>query len=112
MKTLTSKPELRFEAEKHEYFIGKKKIPSVSSILQKVGLTKNYDGVDPYYRDRGVATHKAIELYLKGILDPTSLDIAIKPQFEAFLSYWDKHMKENILALEVPMVDLSAPFAG
>src|ERR1035437_3351149 len=107
-----SDTQLRFDPEAHKYWIGKKRVPGVSEIMQKVGLTKNFDGVDPFYRDRGIATHKAIELYLKGILDPTSLDPAIKPQFEAFLQFWDKHMNEKILALEVPMVDQAATFAG
>ena len=102
---------LRFDPEKHQFWRGPKRIPGVSEILTKVGLSKDFKGVDPFYRDRGIATHKAIELYLQGILDPTSLDPAIRPQFEAFLGYWDKHMDEKIIALEKPMAD-NLEFAG
>jgi hypothetical protein len=101
-----------FEPEGHKYFCGKKRIPSVSEMLAKVGLSKDYKGVDPFYRDRGIATHKAIELYLQGNLDPTSLDEAIKHQFEAFLQYWDAHHDEKILALEKPFCDRDQRFAG
>src|ERR1041384_2280356 len=90
-KTTQSPSELRFDSEAHHYWIGKKRIPGVSEILQRVGLVKDYKGIDPYYRDRGIATHKAIELYLKGTLDIESLDPAVKPCFEAFMSYEMKH---------------------
>lgn len=104
--------ELRFDPEKHQYWIGKRRIPGVSEILQKVGLSKNYEGIDPFYRDRGIATHKAIELHLKGILDPKSLDPVVVPHFEAFLSYQKKLALGEIRALEVPMTDLPKVFAG
>lgn len=111
MTMTPSTSELRFDPEKHQYWIGKKRIPGVSEILQKVGLTKKYDGVDPFYRDRGIATHKAIELHLQRNLDITSIDDAIRPQFDAFLKYWDQHKYEKILALEKPM-SFNNSFAG
>jgi len=111
MKTKSPSKTLRFDEEKHQYWLGEKRIPGVSEILQKVGLTKNYDGVDPFFRDRGRATHKAIELHLQGILDPSSLDLAVTPHFEAFLKYWDKR-KEDLTALECPMADPLLEFCG
>lgn len=102
---------LRFDPEKHQYWIEKKRIPGVSEVLQKVGLAKNYDGVDPFYAQRGIATHKAIELHLKGILDRDSLDPVVVPHFEAFLKFWGNR-DEKMLALEMPMVDLGFSFAG
>lgn len=111
MKTRSpSEPVLRFDPEEHKYWIGKKRLPSVSEILQKVGLSKDYSQIDPFYRDRGIATHKAIELHLKGILDPTSLDQAVKPCFEAFLAYSKACPLGKILALEKPMTN--GVFAG
>lgn len=104
--------ELVFEPEGHKYFRGKKRIPSVSEILKKIGQTKDFTGVDPFYRNRGKAAHLAIQLYLEGRLDPTSLDPAIRNQFEAFLQFWDKHSDEKIIAIEKPMSDLSDTFAG
>ncbi len=111
-KSKATTEAFRFDPDGHKYFFGKKRIPAVSEILQKVGLTRDYKGVDPFYRDRGIACHKAIELYLQGNLDPTSLDEAIKKQFEAFLTYWDAHTKEQIAALEEPMCDEAKTYAG
>ena len=115
-KTLPASPSeklwLSFDPVGHKYWIGKKRIPGVSEILAKVGLTKDYKGIDPFYRDRGIATHKAIELYLKGILDESTLDPAIQPCFQAFLAYQKAHPLGNILAIEKPMSNLSDTFAG
>jgi hypothetical protein len=101
-----------FEPETHTYRVKGKKIPSVSQILQKVGLTKNYEGVDNYYRDRGVATHLAIRYHLEGVLDPKSLDPAVEPHFRAFLAYQKDHPLGGILALEKPMGNLDLTWAG
>lgn len=109
---MKSHSELRFDAETHQYWLGKKRIPGVSEILQKVGLSKDYTGVDTFYRDRGIATHKAIELYLKGVLDTSSLDECIKPQFEAFIKFITANPLEDIKALEVPMAMQDGSFAG
>lgn len=105
-------PTFRFDPEGHKYFFGKKPIPAVSDILAKVGLSRDYKGVDPFYRDRGIACHKAIELYLQGNLDPTSMDPAISAQFEAFLEYWDRHLGEEILVLEKPFFDRDQRYGG
>lgn len=104
--------ELRFDPVEHKYWMGKKRIPGVSEILQRVGLTKKYDNIDPFYRDRGIATHKAIELFLKGVLDMSTLDVSVKPCFEAFLKYSTDCPLGEILALEKPMCDNSNSFAG
>lgn len=107
----TSPSKLRFEPEGHKYWLGKKRIPGVSEILSKVGLAKTYEGVDTFYRDRGTATHKAIELYLKGRLDQSSLDPAIQPQFRAFLSYWTGR-PDTIMQIEHPLAMANGEFAG
>lgn len=101
---------LRFDPDEHKYWMGKKRIPGVSEILKKVGLSKDYSEIDPFYRDRGIATHKAIELHLKGILDLKSLDPAVEPCFRAFLTYWEGHT-DKIIALEKPMSS-GEDFAG
>ncbi len=76
--------------------MGKTRIPGVSEILKKVGLSKDYLGIDPFYAQRGIATHKAIELHLKGILDPCSLDPVVVPHFGAFLKFWGNRKEEII----------------
>lgn len=65
--------------------------PRVTEIIRAVGLGKSYDGVDPFYRDRGSACHKAIELYLKGTLDQDSIDESYRGHFEGFLKWWSDY---------------------
>lgn len=89
MKTPSlSSQTLRFDEEKHEYFLGKKKVPSVTSILQKVGLSKDFSGIDLFYAERGKAVHLAIQYFLEGRLDESSLDLVIHPYFEGFKKYY------------------------
>lgn len=88
---LSEKEPLRFDAEKHQYWIGKKRIPSVTEILRKVGLSKDFTGIDPFYADRGKATHLAIQFFLEGRLDENSLDPVIVPYFEGFKKYFAEH---------------------
>lgn len=91
MKNQSPSESLRFDSEKHQYWIGKKRIPGVSEILQKVGLTKNWEGVDPFYAERGKAVHLAIQYFLEHRLDETSLDPIIVPYFEGFKKYYSEH---------------------
>lgn len=90
MKT-KSPSSLRFNAEDHSYWIGKKRIPGVSEILKSVGLSKNFDGIDPFYAQRGTAVHMAIQLFLENRLDESSLDPQIIPQWEGFRKYYAEH---------------------
>lgn len=69
--------------------------PRVTEIIRKVGLGKDFTGVDTFYRDRGTACHKAIELYLKGNLDEESIDESYKGHFEGFLKFWNEHKFES-----------------
>lgn len=94
-----TKSEIRFEAESHTYWLGKKRLPSVSEILKTLGLSKDFTSADTFYRDRGKAGHKCIELYLKGDLDESSIDPILVPFFDGFRRYWDEH-KEEIEAIE------------
>lgn len=103
--------DLTFDPEKHQYHIGKKRIPGVSEILAKVGLSKDFKGVDPFYRDRGIATHLAIKYHLEGRLDPSTLDPAVIPHFEAFLAYW-RARSEVLVSIEKPMASIDESFAG
>jgi len=63
--------------------------PRVTEIIRAVGLGKDFSQIDPFYRDRGTACHKAIELYLKGTLDLESIDDCYKGHFEGFLAWWE-----------------------
>lgn len=104
-------PRLRFDEEAHQYFWDGKRVPGVSEMLQKVGLCKDYTGIDPFYAARGSALHKCIELYLLGNLDESSIDPNVQPYFDGFLAYWDKH-KHKPKAIETPTYSEEWKFAG
>ena len=88
--------KLEFDEESHSYSLGGKEIPGVTSILKAIGLSKDFSGVDTFYRDRGVAVAYAIELFLKGTLDESSLDPVLVPYFDGFRQYWDKFASKPI----------------
>lgn len=80
---------LEFDPIKHHYFWDGKRVPGVSEIIKAVGLGRNYESVDTFYRDRGIATHKAIQLYIDCKLDEESLDPVILPYFNQARKWYD-----------------------
>jgi hypothetical protein len=103
---------LEFNEERHEYLWNGKKVPGVSEILRTVGLTKDYSGVSPFYRERGQALHLAVKYYLKGTLDESSIDPIVQPYYDGFRRFWDKKRNPKILYIEEPMYSEEAKFAG
>lgn len=90
---------LTFDDREHRYYYDNVEVPGVSYILKTAGLSKDFTGVDPFYKERGIAVHSAIAFYLKGTLDRDSLDPIIVPFFEGFLRYWDEH-RAGIVKIE------------
>lgn len=93
--------EIRFDEKTHTYWDGKKKIPGVTDVLRKVGLTKSYEGVDPYFATRGIATHLCNELWLKGTLDESTIDAQVLPFHMAFRKHLDKTGYEPTLVEKI-----------
>lgn len=58
-----------FRESDHTYWLGKKQLISVTSLLRKHGLQTDYTGIDPEVlkkaADKGTAVHKEIEDYIK-----------------------------------------------
>jgi hypothetical protein len=102
---------LTFDEEKHEYRWKGERVPGVSEILKTVGLTKDWSGVDPFYAARGKAVHRAIELYLADDLDDRSIGTVIRPFFDGFLKYWDKHGTKPV-GIEVKRYNEDLAYAG
>lgn len=69
--------------------------PRVTEIIRAVGLGKDFTGIDPFYRDRGTAVHKCIELYLAGNLDESSIDPNCQPYFDGFLKWWAEYKTDT-----------------
>lgn len=90
---------LTFDPIKHEYRWNDKIVPSVSSIIKTIGIGKNYQDNEKgqWYRDRGVAVHKAIKLWLDGTLDQDSISVEIMPYLRQ-ATQWLSHHGEDASA--------------
>jgi hypothetical protein len=103
---------LTFDEANHQYFWQGKPVPGVSEILKETGQAKDWSAVDPYYRDRGSAVHKAIELWVKDELDEGSLDPVIIPYLEQFKAWVKKENVAGVILTENPFYSETLRFAG
>lgn len=93
--------DLTFIEDTHEYFVGLKRVPSVSEIMKP--LTEAALSSVPIKkleiaRDRGIGVHKAIEKYIKlGVFDENYADYL--DQFILFLMETDLQVIESELML-------------
>lgn len=103
--------DLVFDPVEHKYFYKGKPVPGVNECLRDAKITKPYDG-DEWYTTRGKTVHLAIQYYLKGTLDETTIDDQIRPQFEAFRKFWDSLSADERIVdfIEEPFTD--GVFAG
>lgn len=79
--------KVEFREEDHSYWVNGERYPGVTEILRETGQAKDWSDVPAYYRERGSAVHKAVELWIKGTLDEESLDPVIVPYFEQFTGW-------------------------
>jgi hypothetical protein len=80
--------------ENHRYWLGEKNIPGVSEIINSVFPFTGSGLAVERASNFGSAVHKAIELDIKGVLDWSTVDDAIKPYLEQF---WKFRTENNIL---------------
>ena len=99
-----------FDEKNHEYRYGGKKLPSVTTVI-KEALNIQYPDYAIYHATRGTFVHKAIELYLNGNLDFSSIDETIKPYLDSFIAFQGKAKIEPLL-LEERFADKNISFAG
>jgi hypothetical protein len=89
-----------FDPEKHEYALNGLRLPSVTQILESVGLSPDYSGVPAdhleFARDRGDKVHKATALDDRGDLDEDTLDPRIAPYLEAWRQFRRDHHFEPV----------------
>ena len=82
-----SEGALAFDAERHEYTLGVRRLPSVTEILRPVSMFE-YRFVSASVMERaallGSATHALIELDIAGTLDEDALDDSLRP----YLASW------------------------
>jgi hypothetical protein len=107
--------KLRFDPAAHEYWLGKKRLPTVTQVIN-FGLhgdeVANRWGTE-FHRSRGSAVHMAMSLILKDDLDESTVD----PRIEKFLSSFknfvaDSGFKPRIGLCEKPMHHEALGYAG
>ena len=95
-------PSLRFEAEKHEYFLDPEgtEIPGVTRILEEFGLI-DFSHVPPATleraRQRGTAVHQALHYLDDGELDGETLDPEIHGYVMAYSAFKNQAQFEPLL---------------
>ncbi len=99
-----------FDEKEHKYSYDGKQLPSVTTVIKEV-LDIQYPDYAIYHATRGTYVHKAIELYLNGTLDFSSVDKTIKPYLDSFIKFQEKAKIEPIL-LEERFADKDITFAG
>lgn len=97
-------PELKFDVEGHRYYLEYEdgfveSIPSVSEIIKPL---EDYSAVDPTTMFRaakyGTNVHKAIELWLKGVLDEKALDEGLRKPLNGFREWFTPHVNSEFVS--------------
>jgi hypothetical protein len=102
---------ITFDEASHTYRNGRGQLlPSVTFMLRCVGAAKP---IPPYRSvqnalERGRKVHKAIELFIRGDLDLSTVDAVAMPYFEVFLDWYGKHCPAQFTRLK-PEVILEGP---
>ncbi len=108
-----AEPELEFDDISHRYTLDGVTIPSCTQVLAAMGCTPGFNWLTPdqlaFYRSRGHAVHKAVELAVKGTLDKRTIAAEINP----YLIGWDRFCNDhrvdffewngNVVFVEVPL---------
>jgi hypothetical protein len=101
---------LRFDPEKHIYYIDDKQEFSVTQVMDDVRI------IDPTWyteesRERGSLVHKITELLDQGVLDWDSVDPALEPYIQAYETFLSDYMPEYDY-IEKRVYDPICRFAG
>ena len=99
-----------FNEKEHKYSYDGKQLPSVTTVIKEI-LNIEYPDYAIYHATRGTFVHKAIELYLRGILNFETVDETIKPYLDAFIKFQEKANIEPVI-LEERFADKNITFAG
>lgn len=100
------------DPETHTYYLGEKVLPSVTQILDDVGIIdSNKFCKDEFYLDRGHAIHSATDLIDKGQLDRRSLDKRIKGYVAAYEAF-KKDTGFEVMASEIAAYSKTYKYAG
>lgn len=109
-------PVVHFNPELHEYREGGPEGPlyrSVTQILHRLNLLRDLWWLDDFYRQRGTAVHRAIDLHFLGLEVEWDFEgaEAVRPRFERFLRLEETANLRPIL-WETPMLSTLYGYAG
>lgn len=95
-------PELELD-ENHIYRLDGVQLPGCTAVLSAMGATPGFNFLTPddleFYRSRGHAVHRAVELAVKGTLDKRTIVAEVNP----YLIGWDRFCEDH--KVEVVEVD-------
>ena len=90
---------LTFDEPTHTYRVDGRVVQSVTQILKRV-YPNVYGAIPAHVLDRkarlGTAVHRAIDLFLRGMLDESSLHEEVRPYFDSWLRWWTTHEHRDI----------------
>ena len=89
------RPELTFKAEDHSYWLGLRRVPSVTQILDEMGIISSFAKSETA-AFRGSLVHKACHLLLLGKLDWSTVDPRILGKVLAYQKFLDENPVEPI----------------
>lgn len=101
--------DFNLDKESHIYTFKNIKQPHVTGVIKDNFGTPIW--YDDWHRERGIAIHRAIHLYILGTLDWNSLDERIKGRLKAFIKFINE-TNLKILWSELSLFSKRYQFAG
>ena len=87
--------ELIFDDKSHEYKAGGIRVPSVTQIMEAVGMYRGLENIPKFVlkkaAERGHAVHSMIEYHAQGDLDESTIDPELAGYFNAYLLCRKEH---------------------
>ena len=102
------KNELIFREEDHSYWIGERRLLSVTQALH---ILDDRPKIDPWYLQRGTFIHKATEYLDRDELDLQTLDDRILPYFNAYVKFRED-TRFAVTDIEYPLYHPEYFYAG
>lgn len=86
-----AKPRLQFDEATHTYRLDGAALPSVTTVLKETGFFRHLDAIPErtleHARQRGTDAHRAIQLYIEGRLDWSTVTDEVYGRVEGFANW-------------------------
>lgn len=106
--------KIEFNESNHTYLVDGMPYPNVTTILQSAGFI-DYSTVPrhhlEYKQQVGKNVHLAVELFLKGILDESTVGEAERPYFEGYRKFFNE-VKPQFIEAETPVASQKMVYVG